>query len=1064
MRPSLCAIGMAALLAVSASSQLTTQTALVGTVTDSSGSVVPGAQVVAVNVDTRDTYRNTSNDQGYYNIQFIRTGAYQITVMQSGFQTFKASGIQVNTNQVVRTDVVLKIGDITQSVTVEATAAVVTTDDARVAETLSQRTVSDLPLSGRNVWSIASTTPGVLSGTSSFIGAGQRNIQNSISLDGVGASQNLLTSTTMRPSIESVAEVQVQTGSTSAEYGAYLGVRINVITKSGTNRLHGSAFEFLRNDKLDARGFFNSSTAPKNPLRRNQFGFEFDGPVVIPKLYDGRNKTFFMAAYEGSRQVSSSTSLSTVLTPKMRAGDFTESPASITIRNPTVAGSPIYANKIIPQSEQSTIALKVMQYLPLPNLPGIAQNLSGVSQSRSSANQAMGRVDQNIGDNVRLYFRYNREKSASSSLPVVIYNGNAGGDLNRNLLVAYTHTLSPNVVNDFRSGYHYTANPSENYFTTQGLKTAGTDLGIPGFNFDTLDNNPGTPDFNISGFSGLGSGGTNWYQNDSILQVTNVTAWNRGSHNLRFGGELRRLATGRTAVNSPRGILSFNGQIAGYAPADFILGLPQSVTTGAPQVRGRMAEWRDGFFVHDTWQASRKLTVNLGLRYELPTIPYTVTGYASILNREQTAILPANPPVPGFRLLLENNRQDWAPRAGLAYRLTSRTVVRSGFGVYYNPNQTNTFTFLNNNPPFSPIYVFNQQASNVRLTLRNPIPASGPTGPSSPPNFITPAPRMPEARMYQWSFDIQREIWRNAALDFQYLGSNTIHLDRSFFNNTPLPGPGAVDPRRPNKNFTVIRTITNDTNASYNALSIVLRQRMSRGLELLAHCTWSHTLDYSSNSNAGERNTQDPYNWRADHSNSSWDYPHRFVASYVYDLPFFRTTGNALVKHALAGWQVNGITILQTGSPISVTMAEDVANVGVISGAINQRPNRIAPATADCGGNQLRNCITFASFRRPAPFTYGNAGRNIVRGPGNVNTDFSLFKNFSVGERAKLQFRGEFFNFFNTPHFSNPTASLTTADLNNLNSGLATPSSSFGSIGSTSGGNRTIQFGAKILF
>jgi hypothetical protein len=1056
------AISLFGFAALAAFAQLANQTSLVGTVVDSSGSVVPNAQVVAVNMATRDTYRGLTNAQGYYDIQFIRAGTYEITVSQAGFQTFKAAGIEVDANQIVRTDATLRVGDVTESVTVEASAQVISTDEARVAETLHTRAVAELPVSGRDVWALASTAPGVLSGTSSFIGAGQRSTQNSISLDGVGASQNLLTSTTMRPSIDSVSEVQVQTGSMSAEYGAYLGVRINVITKSGTNSVHGSLFEFLRNDKLDARGFFNNANTAKNPLRRNQFGVEVDGPVYLPKIYDGRNKTFFMGTYEGTRQVSSSTSLQTVMTAKMRDGDFTETPASTVIRNPSMPGSPIYTNKIIPLADQNPIALKIQQYLPLPNLPGLANNLLGVSQSLSGANQGLGRIDQNVGDKVRLYFRYNWEHSTSESDPTIIYNGSAGGDRNRNILVAYTHTLSPHFVNDFRAGDHYTSEPTENYFTTHGLTSAGTDLGIPGFKFDSTDHDPGVPDITISGFSGLSGGGTNWYQNDSTLQLTDVAAWTRGAHSLRFGADVRRLATGRTAVNSPRGILAFNGQIAGYAPAEFLLGLPQTVTTGAPQVRGRVAAWRNGFFVNDTWQVSRKLTVNIGLRYELPTVPYTVTGYQSILNADQTAILPANPPVAGFKLLLNPNHKDWAPRAGLAYRVTSKTVIRSGFGIYYNPNQTNSFTFLNNNPPFSPIYVYTQTSAAVNLTLNNPIPAAGPTGPSTPPNMITPAPTLPDSTMYQWTFDVQRETWKNAALDFQYIGSNTIHLDRSFFNNTPLPGPGAIDPRRPNKNFTVIRTITNDTNASYNALTIGLRQRMSRGLELLAHYTWAHTLDVSSNSNAGERNTQDPYHWWYDHSNSSWDYRHRFVASYVYDLPFFRNTKNAFLKYAIAGWQANGITQIQSGAPFSVTSSEDIANVGIISGAINQRPDRIAPATDNCGRSQLTNCISYASFRRPAQYTYGNGGRNTLVGPGSANTDFSLFKNFAFKEKAKLQFRGEFFDFFNTPHFGNPNSSLTTADLNAIAAG-GKPSSAFGSI-SSSNGNRTVQVGLRLQF
>ncbi|MGH9374409.1 MAG: carboxypeptidase regulatory-like domain-containing protein, partial [Vicinamibacterales bacterium] len=294
------------LLASTASAQLASQTALVGTVTDSAGLVLPGASVTAVNAGTKDTYEATTNSEGYYHIQFVRTGRYDITVTVQGFQTFRATGVDVGTNQVVRTNAALQVGGINESVNVEASAQVLDTDSATVSETIGERAIVDLPVSGRNVWSLASTTPGVLTGNNSdiglsFRGAGQREIQNSLSLDGINSSSNLLAATSMRPIADAVTEVQVQTGSTSAEYGSYLGVHINVVTKSGTNTPHGSVFEYFQGDALESRGYFDNRDVPKNPRERHQFGFQMDGPVLIPKLYDGRNKTFFMAAYEGVR-------------------------------------------------------------------------------------------------------------------------------------------------------------------------------------------------------------------------------------------------------------------------------------------------------------------------------------------------------------------------------------------------------------------------------------------------------------------------------------------------------------------------------------------------------------------------------------------------------------------------------------------------------------------------------------------------------------------------------------------------------------------------------------------
>jgi Carboxypeptidase regulatory-like domain/TonB dependent receptor len=1060
-----------ALSAGSALAQNATTTSLVGTVADSTGKVVPGASVTAVNIGTHETYSTTTNEQGYYSIQFVRVGSYEVTVMQPGFQTSKETGIQVDINQVVRTDVTLKVGDVKQSITIEATAPAIATDDASISEIIGQRAVAELPLNGRDAIRLAITTPGVIAGMKNpnvtatgedFIGPGAREIQNSLSLDGISIVSNLITNTSIRPNADAIQEFQVQTGTYSAEYGSYMGVHINLVTKSGTNSLHGAVFEFLRNDKLDARGFFEKPGTPRNPLRQNQFGFEVDGPVLIPHLYNGKNKTFFMGSYEGFRNVQSTTALDNVMTPLMRQGNFSE---LLSLPKPVIVTDPFtkqpLPNNIIPQSQISPIAQKLLQYYPLPDLQGLsANNYSGILGNNAIINQTLERIDQNIGDKVRLYFRYDWQNTSALTGATNVLNSNTNTYRNRNFAVGYTHTFTPRIVNDFRIGRERFDTAALNYFYSSGQKDIGTSLGIPGFTGDTLYNNPGTPDFNMTGFMTLSSASTNWFQNDTTNQLSDVISYNIGSHNIRAGLEFRRLATGRAAVNSARGIFTFSGTISGYSPADFMFGLPLQVSTPGPEIRGRVAEWRDGFFVTDNWQVSRKLTMNIGLRYELPTVPYTINGTADELNREQTALVPSNPPVPGYKFI-DPNHKDFAPRLGLAYRLTEKTVLRAGYGIYYNPNQTNTFTFLNTNPPFSPIVQYNSPIAAPTLSFANPIPSTGST---AAPNcfaptvanpctasIVTPNVHLPSAYMNQWSFDVERELWRGAGLDVQYLGSHSLHLDRSYYNNTPLPGPGAINPRRPNQLFTVIRTINNDEIQNYDGLNVVLRQRMSHGLQGLFSYSWSHTLDVTTDSNGGGA-PMNPYNWREDYGNANWDLRHRFVASWVYELPFLKDSRQAVVKWALANWQVNGITTLQSGFPFNVTVAGDPANT---SAPVADRPNLISPATANCGGGHLTNCISAASFTQPAQYTYGTAGRNILRGPGLIGTDFSVFKNFPIRESVKFQFRAEFFNMFNTPHFNNPGVN---------NSGATFGTAAFGSISSTASDNRQIQFGAKILF
>jgi hypothetical protein len=1047
-------LGLGLLLATSASAQLASQTALVGTVTDSGNLVVPGAQVTAVNVGTKDTYETTTSSEGYYNIQFVRTGTYEITISLTGFQTFKATGVQVAGNQVVRTDAVLKVGGLTEAVNVEARAQVLTTDSAVVSETIGKRAIVELPLNGRNVWSLASTTPGVLAGINSdiglsFRGAGQREIQNSLSLDGINSSANLLASTSMRPIADAVEEVQIQTGSTSAEYGSYLGVAINVVTKSGTNALHGSAFNFFKDDSLNARGWYENPANPKNPLRSNQFGFEVEGPVVIPGLYDGHNKTFFMGAYEGVRAEALSPTFGSVPTALMRQGNFSEIAAPI--KDPFTGQA--FAGNIIPQSMLSKVSLDLLQYYPAPNATGTANNLATTSSNEDNIDQFLGRVDQNLGNKVRLYVRYNWHDSLNTAIGAIPATGVTQPRVNKNTLFTYTHTLKPTLFNDFRIGYHRLDFDTLNQFSVNNQPGAGTALGIPGFDGDTKYANPGLPSVNVSNFSSLAASGTNWYQFDTTFQASDVLAWNRGSHNVRTGFDLRRLATGRRAANDPRGLFSFTGDISGYSVADFMLGLPRTVIPPTDQIQGHVGGWRNGFFINDNWQARRNLTLSLGMRYERSTPVQTYAGVADMLADDFLTIIPSPLlsayPVKGFEFTEPNNK-DFAPRLGATYRLSEKTVVRAGYGIYYNPNQMNSFTFLTNNPPLAVVSTYTSDPKNPTLSFDHP---TGVAAPTAAPDMISPTRHLPNARKDQWSFDVQRELWASGGLDIEYIGSNTSHLDRSFFNNTPAPGEGAVDPRRPTSLFRSRRIIQNDLIADYDAVTFGLRQRMRKGLQADAHYTWSRTRDMSTHSNGGGQ-TMDNYDIWRDYGPANWDVPHRFVASYLYDMPFLKSSTQPILKYVVAGWQVSGVTTLQSGSPVNVTLSTDRANIGITG---QQRPDLVgAVPEMNCVADpdptkrrQLMNCYDATAFALPANFTFGNASRNILRGPKFVTTDLSFMKTRPIGRGARFQFRAECYNIFNNVNYGNPGSTFGAA--------------SFGRI-TSAGTMRQVQLGGKILF
>ena len=1040
---------LVSLLTASTWAQLASTTSLVGNVTDPGGAAILGASITAVNTGTQEAYTATTNSEGFYNIQFVKIGTYKITVTHPGFEAFTKSNILVQTNQTVRTDFPLKVGQVSQEVTVTAAPPPIATDEASISQIINSRQTVDLPLNGRDPLQLAVITPGVTPGLKGaagnpgggedFIAAGTREIQNSVSLDGVSLMNNLITTTTFRPSVDSIQETQIETGTYQAQYGGYLGLQMNLVTKSGTNSLHGALFEFARNDYFDARGYFEKPTAPQAPFHQNQYGFEVDGPVVIPKLYNGRDRTFFMADYEGLRQSQVLDQLDSVLTPLMRQGNFSEYSKSISL-----AGYGTFPGNIVPASMISTQAQKALQYMPLPNLPGISNNYLASVLTTDTTNQTLERVDQNFGEKVRLFFRYAWENTTLQNGNTNPFNGYNQPVQDRNFVIGYTQVITPNLINDLRFGRQYTTIDSINFFHTQALANAGTALGIPGFTSNL--SNSGLPDISIAGYMSIGGqnmASSNWYETDSTLQGNDLLSWTHGAHTLQTGFEIRRLVTDRTANNNPRGFFNFAGSISGFSPADYMLGLPISVTTSGALFPGGAIEYRDGFFVVDKWQISSRLTLNLGLRYELPTVPESTTGNGTILNPQQTAFIPS--PVPQVIPFNYPTHNDWAPRIGLAYRLSDKWVARGGWGLYYNPNQLNTYTLTTTNPPFSAIYTYNATPSNPILSFSNPTPTGALGKGPVVPNAFTMNPNLPTATMSQWSGDVERALWSGAALDVQYLGSHMYHLDRSYYNNTPLPGPGNIQSRRPNQLFGVIRTIQNDEVANYEAMNVVFRQNFNHGLTALLSYTWSHDLDISTDSNGGGA-PMNPYNWAGDYGNSNWDIRHRLTGSFNYQLPFLQHSSNPIERFILGNWQINGIITAQTGLPFNVTVPGDYANTGVGS----QRPNLIATASSTCGDGHLKGCIYTGAYTLPFQYTYGTAGRNLLHGPDMVDLDASLFKNFPIKERAQFELRLEMFNSLNHPSFSNPAATFTTA--------------SFGNIGSTSNNNREIQIAGKLVF
>lgn len=1071
--------------AVTAFGQVANNTSLVGTVTDASGAVLAGAQVTGINRDTKVEYSGKTNGEGYYSIPFVIPGNYDIVVEAPGFKKVTSTGVVVTLNLAVRTDIALAVGSSGEAVTVTASTPALSTDDAVVGETLSTKQVENLPMNNRRVLELAATNPSIIVGPktsytgvppgANFIGAGTREVTNSLTLDGITIMNSLISSSPVTPNPDAVAAVQTQTGNYTAQYGAYMGVHINVDTKSGTNSFHGTAYDYVQNTAFNAKPFTVPVTTRVPILHFNQFGGVIGGPVRLPHLYDGRNKFFFLGSYEGVRRVSESSLGALLITDAERNGDF--SAVTKQLYNPA-NGLP-YANNQI--TNISPVARALLAYYPRANQNvTTGNNFQGLVPSVFNKNSTLDRVDYNIGEKVRLFARYTYEKSNAVNGAVVTTSQSYSPTTDSNGLVAYTHILTPRLINDLRLGYNKFSSNQLNYFAVNGPANAGTQLGIPGFTADTTNNNPGIPTIALSGgYSSLGAEGTNWYQDDRTLHGYDQVSYTRGKHSIMFGADIRRMTIGRAATNQNRGQFSFTGVYSGDAAADFLTGYSQTVITPLTQVKGAIGEWRNGFFVQDNWQASQKLTVLYGLRYELPLVPYSLNGIGRVLNADYSALIPvstattggAYQPVKGFKFH-QGNHDLISLRLGLAYRANDKVVFRAGGGIYYNPNHLNAFTLTTSNYPFAASTTFSGPTSGI-ATQSFSNPSGGGSGsasavagtPGTYQSAFTDNPYLPTPRLYQWNFDTGVEISPGTALELQYLGSHSIYLDHSLYPNQPRPGAGAVNPRRPYQLFGQIRQIQNDGLETYHGLSVLFRQRGWHGLESNLGYTWAHTLDTSNDANGGGT-PMIQYNLKADYGPANWDIRHRFVGTVTYTLPSLARYGHA-VDTLAGGWHVNTIVTLQGGVPINVAIQNDQANVGGIG---TQRPNFVHLPKFTCGKAQAiarTSCIDQTAYALPAQYTFGNIHRNDLRGPGAANTNLSVFKDFHIYESLAVQLRAEAFNVFNHANLANP--GNVTLPIANAAGGFTLGTSTFGQVTGTPttgglGDPRILQLAGKINF
>ena len=1041
----------------------TQRASLRGTITDPNDAVIPGAAVKAINVATNESRSVLSDEQGSYAISSLPPGIYRVEIEASGFARHIVTQVDLQVNQELRLDARLQVGAIQDSPgDLYAPESLLKQDSASLGTVIGQREITGLPLDGRNFYELSLLVPGAVPpapgsagsvrGDFAFSVNGAREDSNNFLLDGVYNVDPKLNTFAVRPPVDAIYEFETATSTYDAAFGRNPGAQVNVVLKSGTNDLHGALYEFHRNAALDARNFFAPAAASKPKYIRNQFGFSLGGPIR-------KDQTFIFADYEGTRSREGITRVTNVPSLRERNGDFSQSLLGIP-RNPQT-GQP-FSVGVIPSFFLHPVGKAIAALYPLPNRSVPFANFVSSPTQQDDNDHFDARLDHVLRDNTTLIVRYsfgNRryfEPFGGPTLTAVPGYGNAVPRRSQNALVGLTRVFSPKLVNDVRFAFNRVA-------SAVNQENQGTSInrlvGMP-----NLSGNPrdfGLSFITVPGFSPLGDEGNN-PQNTvtNTFQIVDNATYVSGRHLFKFGADFRAVQQNGFRDVQSRGMIQFSPfAYTGIALADLLLGLP--VVTGGARVDNaqHMRAKSYHFFVNDSVRVRPSLTLSAGLRYEYNSPAVDAFDRANLYDAATRSLVRVGTnglPRGGY----ETDKNNFAPRVGLAWTIgdEGKTVVRAGYGIYYDTSPLAPAEALYFNKPYFDFNLF-FPLPGLPLTLSDPFPAFFPFALPDSAQAIQRNLRTPY--MQHWNLSVQQQLGRKRVVEVAYVGSKGTKLLTARDINQPRPSvlpPGLPFVPRPIPQFDEINMIESRANSNYRSLQARLQQRLSDGLGLLASYTWSKSIDDASNffPSAGDPNyPQNSYDFRAERGRSNFDVRHRFSVSYIYDLPFGK--GRKYLNDGggwstlLNGWQTAGIVTAQTGRPFTVALIREFDNSGTGFSALgfgaNDRPNLVGNPRLAHGTPE--RWFNTAAFAFPAPGTFGNAGRNIVDGPGYQSVNASLIKNTNLTENVNLQLRGEVFNLFNHPNFNLPDNFL--------------GSQTFGQITSARD-PRHIQLGIKLLF